>query len=198
LLLRREYPLGFFRSQRGGPEPSSPIAHPDRGRHSVVNGLSHLSSLCRDDSRFTGLEGPASLSVLDSPAPRAQNDTAHTIFTQQWAIYGRFVDADYMSHRAFFGILHDLVAARTQPFSFLDLASGDACCSVGALAGSAIADYTAVDLCEQALIWGHVSECDYPESPEGFEEIARQAGFSACDRLLIDPYRFYSGFRAIA
>jgi hypothetical protein len=203
-----------------------------------------------------------------------------------------------MSHRAFFGILHDLVAARTQAFSFLDLASGDACSSVGALAGTAIADYTAVDLSEQAaknaaslgcdsrviagdfrdylevpprtwdviligfsfhhlvgddklsfarklrhavgaegewiffepvlyggesragylerwkdcldrcwagftleekaLIWGHVSECDYPESPERFEEIARRAGFSACDNLLTDPYRFYCGFRAIA
>ena len=239
---------------------------------------------------------------MDSPAPGDQNDAAHTIFTQQWAIYRRFVDADYMSHRAFFRILHDLVAARTQAFSFLDLASGDAFCSVGALAGTAIADYTAVDLSEQALelaaknaaslgcdfrviagdfraylevpprtwdviligfsfhhlvgedklsfarklrpavaakgewiffepilyggesrasylerwkdcldrhwtgftmdekalIWGHVSECDYPESPERFEEIARRAGFSACEHLLTDPYRFYCGFRAIA
>jgi hypothetical protein len=41
-----------------------------------------------------------------------------------------------MSHRAFLGILHDLAAARTQAFSFLDLASGDAFCSVGALAGT--------------------------------------------------------------
>jgi hypothetical protein len=73
---------------------------------------------------------------VDSPSLRAQSDTAHTIFTQQWEIYRRFVEADYMSHRAFFGILHDLAAARTQAFSFLDLASGDAFCSVGALAGT--------------------------------------------------------------
>ncbi len=66
---------------------------------------------------------------MDTPAPRAQNNDAHTIFTRQWAIYRRFVDAGYMSHRAFFGILHDLVAVRTQAFSFLDLASGDAFCS---------------------------------------------------------------------
>ena len=42
---------------------------------------------------------------MDSPAPGDQNDAAHTIFTQQWAIYRRFVDAGYMSRRAFFGIL---------------------------------------------------------------------------------------------
>ena len=238
---------------------------------------------------------------MDSPSPSAQSDAAHTIFTQQWAIYRRFVDADYMSHRAFFGILHDLVAARTKAFSFLDLASGDAFCSVGALAGTdcglyrshlaeqalelaaknaaflgcdsrviardfraylevpprtwdviligfsfhhlvgedklrfaqklrpAVAakgewiffepilyggesragylerwkdcldrHWTGFTLEEKALIWEHVSECDYPESPERFVEIARWAGFSSCDHLLTDPYRFYCGFRAIA
>jgi cyclopropane fatty-acyl-phospholipid synthase-like methyltransferase len=239
---------------------------------------------------------------VESPAPRDQNDAARAIFTQQWALYRRFVDADSESHRAFFGILHDLVVARTQGFSFLDLASGDAFCSVDALAGTAIADYTAVDLSEQALelaaknavslgcpfrviaadfqdflevpqrtwdviligfslhhlvgedkltfarklrpavaakgewiffepilsggearasylerwkgcldrhwtgfsmdekalIWGHVSECDYPESPERFEEIARRAGFSACEHLSTDPYGFYCAFRASA
>jgi 16S rRNA G966 N2-methylase RsmD len=238
---------------------------------------------------------------VDSPALKAQNGNAHTIFEQQWAVYRRFVDAGYMSHRSFYGMLHDLVAARTKPFSLLDLASGDASWSVGALAGTGIIDYTAVDLSKQALelaaknaaslrcdaqviardfrdylespprtwdiiligfsfhhlvgedklsfarklrnalgaegewiffepildggesrarylerwkecldqhwtgftleekaiIWRHVSQCDYPESPERFEEIARQAGFAACERLLIDPYRFYCGFRAI-
>jgi cyclopropane fatty-acyl-phospholipid synthase-like methyltransferase len=78
------------------------------------------------------------------------NDSA-AIFFKHWATYRRVVDADYMSHRALFGLLHDLLVARTRPFSFLDLASGDAACSVGALTGTAVSDYTAVDLSEQAL-----------------------------------------------
>ena len=40
------------------------------------------------------------------------NTDAHTIFTRQWAIYRRFVDAGCMSRRAFFGILHHLVAVQ--------------------------------------------------------------------------------------
>jgi hypothetical protein len=70
------------------------------------------------DSAIYRFGGPASLSSVDSPASRDQNGTAQSIFTQQWAIYRRFVDADYLSHRAFFGILRDLVAARKQAFSF--------------------------------------------------------------------------------
>jgi 16S rRNA G966 N2-methylase RsmD len=79
------------------------------------------------------------------------SDSAHTIFAQQQAIYRRVVEADYMSHRALFGILHDLLQTRQQPFSFLDLACGDAACSVGALVGTRVSDYIAVDLSEPAL-----------------------------------------------
>jgi len=251
--------------------------------------------------RFTCSERPALLPLVDSPVFKAQEDTARTIFEQQWPLYRRVVDADYMSHRALFGILHNLLSVRTNPFSFLDLASGDASCSVPALAGTAVASYTAVDLSGQALelaeknaqslgcdarlvasdfqayletppqiwdvifigfsfhhlvgdnkvsfsnrvrkavraggewiffepilcdesragylerwkeclqkdwtcftaeekatIWGHVAEHDYPESPKRFLEIARRAGFAACEHLFTDPYRFYGAFRAVA
>ena len=59
--------------------------------------------------------------------------------------------ADHMSHRALFGILHDLLKSRREQFSFLDLASGDASCSIGALSATTVTDYTAVDLSEPAL-----------------------------------------------
>jgi SAM-dependent methyltransferase len=76
------------------------------------------------------------------------------IFVAQQAIYRRVVEADYMSHRAFFGLLHDLLGARTAPFSLLDLACGDTACSVGALRGTNVSDYVAVDLSEPALLVG--------------------------------------------
>jgi 16S rRNA G966 N2-methylase RsmD len=84
-------------------------------------------------------------------APESPSDSAHTIFAEQLAIYRRVVDADYMSHRALFRLLHDTLKQRTEPFSFLDLASGDASCSVGALIGTRVSAYTAVDLSEPAL-----------------------------------------------
>ena len=56
-------------------------------------------------------------------------------------MYRRVVEADYMSHRALFGILHGLLKARSAPFSLLDLACGDASYSVDALRGTNVRDY---------------------------------------------------------
>jgi 16S rRNA G966 N2-methylase RsmD len=84
-------------------------------------------------------------------APESPSDGGLAIFVAQQAIYRRVVEADYMSHRALFGILHDLLKARSAPFSLLDLACGDAACSVGALRGTKVSDYIAVDLSEPAL-----------------------------------------------
>jgi hypothetical protein len=41
---------------------------------------------------------------MEPATSEAQSDTAHAIFEEQWAIYRRVVEADYMSHRAFFRI----------------------------------------------------------------------------------------------
>lgn len=84
-------------------------------------------------------------------ASSTPSDGAQAIFVRQLAIYHRVVRADYMSHRTLFRILRDLLQSRREPFSFLDLASGDASCSVDALTGTRISDYTAVDLSEPAL-----------------------------------------------
>ena len=83
--------------------------------------------------------------------PESPSDDELTIFVTQQALYRRVVEADYMSHRALFGILHDLLKARSAPFSLLDLACGDAACSVAALRGTKVSEYIAVDLSEPAL-----------------------------------------------
>jgi SAM-dependent methyltransferase len=84
-------------------------------------------------------------------ASESWSDGEGAIFVAQQAIYRRIVEADYMSHRAFFALLHDLLRVRTAPFSLLDLACGDAAWSVGALRGTKVCDYMAVDLSEPAL-----------------------------------------------
>ena len=85
------------------------------------------------------------------PAPESPSDGGLAIFVAQQAIYRRVIEGDYMSHRVLLGFLHDLLKARSVPFSLLDLASGNAGCSVGALRGTKVSDYIAVDLSELAL-----------------------------------------------
>jgi 16S rRNA G966 N2-methylase RsmD len=257
-----------------------------------LSGLEHEGLLVSGICSTKGMES----------APDPPSDGAHTIFAEQMAIYRRVVEADYMSHRALFGILHDLLKQRPKAFSFLDLASGDASRSVGALSGTKVSDYTAVDLSEPALrlasqnarllacdtqlvlqdfqdyldpppriwdvifigfsyhhligdaklafarklrravsargewiffepmlqgdqtragylerwkrsldedweafnpeekttIWEHVSNYDFPERRESFEQIALEAGFRAFEHLYTDPFGFYGAFRAIA
>ena len=92
-----------------------------------------------------------STDAMESGEREPRSNGAHAIFAEQLAIYRRVVNADYMSHRAFFRILHHLLKARREPFSFLDLASGDASCTLGALSATTVTDYTAVDLSEPAL-----------------------------------------------
>lgn len=92
-----------------------------------------------------------STNAMESGEREPRSNGAHPIFAEQLAIYRRVVDADHMSHRALFGILHDLLKSRREQFSFLDLASGDASCSIGALSATTVTNYTAVDLSEPAL-----------------------------------------------
>jgi SAM-dependent methyltransferase len=84
-------------------------------------------------------------------APESRRPGGVKIFVAQQAVYRRVIEADYMSHRALFGLLHDLLKARSASFSLLDLACGDAACSTRALRGTNVSDYTAVDLSEPAL-----------------------------------------------
>lgn len=74
------------------------------------------------------------------------------LFQRQWAIYQKCVDNDYLSHKGAYGSLHALLIRRFDgPFSFLDLACGDAGPCVGALQGTTVAHYHGVDLAIPAL-----------------------------------------------
>jgi SAM-dependent methyltransferase len=93
------------------------------------------------------------ISSLDeaSPGPAA-------IFQQEWRIYRKMVEGDYLFHRAAYAALRRvLVEDAPRPFRFLDLACGDASASAEALAGTEIASYRGVDLSEEALKLAHAS-----------------------------------------
>lgn len=59
-------------------------------------------------------------------------------------------------------------------------------------------DWKVFSAAEKSTIWDHVSNYDFPESCESFEEIASHAGFRAFEHLYSDPMRFYGAFRAMA
>jgi hypothetical protein len=73
-------------------------------------------------------------------------------FQQQWATYQKIVDADCLAHKETRKILHDtLTQVFAKPFSFLDIACGDASEMPKALAGTKVCHYHGIDLSEPAL-----------------------------------------------
>ena len=73
-------------------------------------------------------------------------------FQQQWATYRKLVESDYLSHREVGGILQaTLNEVFTSPFTFLDIACGDASVMKAALRGTKVRHYHGIDLSEPAL-----------------------------------------------
>jgi hypothetical protein len=77
--------------------------------------------------------------------------TAMQQFQQQWASYQALVDNDYLAHRAVGNILHDALMEIREPFTFLDIACGDASVMQKALPGTSVRHYHGIDLAEPAL-----------------------------------------------
>ena len=73
-------------------------------------------------------------------------------FQEQWATYRKLVEGDCLSHRAVGGILHDtLNQVFPAPFSFLDIACGDASMMKTTLRGTKVRHYHGLDLSQPAL-----------------------------------------------
>jgi ubiquinone/menaquinone biosynthesis C-methylase UbiE len=73
-------------------------------------------------------------------------------FQQQWGTYRKLVEGDLLAHREIGRILRDtLNDVFKQPFSFLDIACGDAFVMKIALAGTRIRHYHGIDLSQPAL-----------------------------------------------
>ena len=85
----------------------------------------------------------------DSPTV---GDDAMRAFRDQWQVYQKLVDNNYLSHREVREILHrQLAATITRPFRFLDLACGDASMTVAALKETPVTEYHGIDLSAPAL-----------------------------------------------
>jgi hypothetical protein len=88
---------------------------------------------------------------LESAAP-VVDALALEQFQRQWGTYQKLVDSDILSHNAVGRLLHRILENELrEPFSFLDIACGDAHRTVETLAGTRISRYRGIDLSVQAL-----------------------------------------------
>jgi ubiquinone/menaquinone biosynthesis C-methylase UbiE len=79
-------------------------------------------------------------------------DDASQPFREQWQVYQKVVDNNYLAHREVRGVLHrQLTEAVGRPFRFLDLACGDASMTVAALEGTPVREYEGIDVSAAAL-----------------------------------------------
>jgi hypothetical protein len=78
-------------------------------------------------------------------------ETSATVFQEDWRIYQKMVEHNYLFHRDAYRRLHEVLTTGPRPFQFLDLACGDATCSTQALSGTEVASYCGVDLSDDAL-----------------------------------------------
>jgi SAM-dependent methyltransferase len=82
----------------------------------------------------------------------AADATTVELFQQDWKLYRKMVDNNFLFHREAYAALHEvLVNDAAHPFRFLDIACGDASASVGALRGTDIAHYHGIDFSGAAL-----------------------------------------------
>lgn len=94
---------------------------------------------------------------MDALSPEArsaepQANPAALLFQQEWQIYRKMVDNNFLFHREVYARLHQVLAdPAIGSFRFLDVACGDAGSTAGALAGTSVAHYHGIDLSGAAL-----------------------------------------------
>jgi hypothetical protein len=84
-------------------------------------------------------------------------------FQDQWKTYGKLIEGNCLAHREITALLHDsLNEVFTAPFSFLDIACGDASMMKAALRGTKVRHYHGIDLSEPALELAVANLADMP------------------------------------
>jgi SAM-dependent methyltransferase len=82
----------------------------------------------------------------------SKNRPSQSVFLNEWHIYRKMVDNNYLHHREAYSTLREYVVQnRDAPFSFLDVACGDASATSTALEGTNVSTYYGVDISKAAL-----------------------------------------------
>lgn len=79
-------------------------------------------------------------------------DDTHAVFNEQLSTYRRIVGENLMYHREVYALLKKLLSEQMpKPFTFLDIACGDASASAPALKDTSIEQYYGIDLSARSL-----------------------------------------------
>ena len=90
------------------------------------------------------------MSPASGSARQPQSD--QTIFLDTWATYRKVLTSNYMFHREVYSLVRKILTDEiARPFSFLDVACGDALATTDALKGTPISSYFGIDISEPAL-----------------------------------------------
>lgn len=100
---------------------------------------------------------------LDQNQEKHLSDSSNEFFNQQWELYQKVLNNNYMGHREIYNVLHQfLVSYYNKPFKVLDLGCGDASFSSQALLDTQIHSYCGIDLSEPALKIAHHNLTNLP------------------------------------
>jgi SAM-dependent methyltransferase len=115
-------------------------------------------------SEASGQRGNSITRAPDTrPEPGSSARAALAQFQQQWATYRKLVESDCLCHRELGGILRStLNDVFKSPFSFLDIACGDAFMMKTALRGTQVRHYHGIDLSQAALEIAAANLADLP------------------------------------
>ncbi|HUP79062.1 MAG TPA: class I SAM-dependent methyltransferase [Pirellula sp.] len=84
--------------------------------------------------------------------PLSGIDDTHAVFNEQLSTYRRIVGENLMYHREVYDLLNKLLSEQMRkPFTFLDIACGDASASAPALKDTCIEHYYGIDLSARSL-----------------------------------------------
>ena len=85
-------------------------------------------------------------------SPLTDADDTYAVFNQQLSTYRKIIGENLMYHREVYALLKNVLSGQMpKPFSFLDIACGDASASAAALKDTSIARYFGIDLSARSL-----------------------------------------------
>lgn len=143
---------------------------------SRIGGLASKAPRCLREAMTNTLHAATATDVADQKAM--------DMFAQQWQLYRKILDHDYLGNDGAYATLRQVLDTQiARPFRLLDLACGDAAGIANTLAGTQVTSYRGVDLSAPALKSAEANlralTCDVALEQADFTEVVR----SGADRL---------------